>query len=50
MQVGDMVTILPPFDVDFPGGYEVIHVDEENTFVILNGVESAFDFKYVEKE
>lgn len=50
MQVGDTVTILPPFGVDFPGEYEVTHVDEEGTFVRLVGVESVFDFKYVEKK
>ena len=50
MQVGDIVTVLPPFAVDFPGEYEVTHVDEGNALVLLNGVESAFDFKYVEKK
>lgn len=50
MRIGDMVKVLPPFSVSFPGLYEVLYVDEEHTFVLLDGIESAFDFIYVEKK
>ena len=47
MYIGATVEILPPFDDSFPGEYVVLEVNIENAYVLLEGVESAFDFKYV---
>ena len=47
MYIGAIVEVLPPFDDSFPGEYVVLEVNTENTCVMLEGVDSAFDFKYV---
>lgn len=48
MVVGDRVRILPPFDQAFPGEYEVAEINQADTWVKLEGEESAFDFRFVE--
>ena len=47
MYTGATVEILPPFGDSFPGEYVILYVNTENTYVVLEGVESAFDFHYV---
>ena len=49
MNPGDQVIILAPFADFFPGTYTVQSVDEANTYAQLVGVESAFDFRYIQK-
>jgi len=43
----DRVIILQPFQPFFSQEYIVSSVDEENTLVHLEGIESAFDFCYI---
>ena len=47
--VGDTVTILPPFTPFFPGTYTVASVDVPGNSVQLEGVDSAFDFSYIQE-
>ena len=47
MYLGATVEVLSPFGDSLPGEYIVSEVSAENTYVMLEGVESAFDFKYV---
>jgi hypothetical protein len=46
--VGARVRILEPFAFAFPDEYVIATVDEANTCVTLEGVESAFDFQFLE--
>lgn len=51
MEVGDFVTVKTPFDVAFPGIYVIDRVEvveDGNTVYYLNGIEGAFDIKYLE--
>ena len=50
MEIGTVVTVLPPFDVMFPGEHTVVEVNETDTWVMLEGIESAFDFRYIEEK
>lgn len=47
MEVGTVVTVLPPFSESFPAEYSVVEVNEEGNWVMLDGIESAFDFRYI---
>lgn len=50
MTPGTVVRVLAPFDEAFPGTYivEWVEIIDEQTVVHLDGVESAFDPKYLE--
>jgi hypothetical protein len=48
IKIGDRVKILPPFDQAFPAAYAVTEVNQADTWVRVEGEESAFDFRFVE--
>lgn len=47
--IQDKVRIKPPFAEAFPSEYTIKEVFIEETYVILEEIESAFDFTYIEK-
>ena len=47
-QIGDKVRVLWPFDEAYPEVYTVAIVDVQDTYVMLEGVESAFAWHFVE--
>ena len=47
MYIGAIVEVLPPFDTSFPGDHVVSEVNPLDNYVLLEGIESAFDFRYV---
>jgi len=49
MQIGQKVKIKEPFNIEFDLEYTIKEVDENNTFVLLEELESAFDFKYIQE-
>lgn len=51
MQVGDVVTVNAPFDTAFPDVYTVERIEEVgdgSVVYFLEGIEGAFDIKYLE--
>jgi hypothetical protein len=48
MQIGQTIKIREPFDFAFPNEYVVIEINETDTWVKVEGIESAFDFRFVE--
>lgn len=52
MEVGDVVTVKAPFDTAFPDSYAIVRVEEvgedKSLVYFLDGIEGAFDIKYLE--
>ena len=48
--IGQKIKILEPFNLDeqFQGEFTIKEINETDTFVLLEEVEFAFDFKYIE--
>jgi len=49
MQIGQKITIKEPFNIEFDLEYTIKEIDEINTYVLLEELDSAFDFKYVQE-
>ena len=48
LAVGSTVRVLDPFAPFFPGTYTVSQVDDPNTTAYLDGIDSAFDYRFLE--
>ena len=49
MQIGQQIKIKEPFNTEFDLEYTIKEIDEINTYILLEELDSAFDFKYVQE-